>query len=440
MRHLIVVIAAFLCCSALALANPIVEEDWVRYETARFFVYLWKETPPERLALGHADPLRAKLDEIALSLESDLQGIEIALQLPYSAVQYGKIAVFVYASLEEYQQRTGCYLCAGHVTAVPSTPEVQALLTAGRLNRYAVYAHLDNTPRGLGGLSIALPQEVVPHELVHVVDLTLIGGAKPATLREGLAVYATFKADALPDEEQFGLTNQHLRLFAETDTPDLLSYLTGCSSRRFLYSFGGSFIDFFARQTNITRFLDFYRLLQPERLASSLCPSGYSLEQLDRLLQMFLGTSLEQARHSYREHLRQAELTEIGRASYDFVMDQIFNRAIYLEPLLLEGVEVARAARAVWAAGRFNLERAAYVRAYILEQSHYAADAARVEGALKNFARVRSFVSSYYDDPATRSLIESRLRELEQLAKEGRYEEFKEGFVALVFRYVTWRN
>ncbi|MCS6936065.1 MAG: hypothetical protein RMJ96_03185 [Candidatus Bipolaricaulota bacterium] len=426
--------------SAVALANPIVEGDWVRYETERFFIYLWKDTPLERLGLGSPDPLRAKLDEIALSVEADLKGIEGALQLPYDAALYGKIAIFVYASLEEYQQRTGCYLCSGHVTSVPSTPEIQALLATGRLNRYAVYVHLDNTPRGLGGLSIGLPQEVVPHELVHVLDLTLIGGSKPSTLREGLAVYATFKADATPDELQFGLTNQHLRLFAETDTPDLLSYLTGCSSRRFLYSFGGSFIDFFARQSSIGAFLEFYRRLQGERVTLPNCSFGFSLEQIDRLLRQTLQKSLEQVRREYQAFLQNTELTEEGRQSYDFVMDQIFNRAIYLEPLLREGAELVRLTRAVWAGGRFDRERAAYVRAYLSDKNNYAASAERVAGALKNFERVRSFASNYIDDPATRSQVEQRLRELAELARAERFEEFKDGFVALVFGYVTWRR
>ncbi|MCS6903613.1 MAG: hypothetical protein NZO41_05000 [Candidatus Bipolaricaulota bacterium] len=422
------------------LANPIVEGDWVRYETERFFIYLWKETPPERLGLGSPDPLRTKLDEIALSVETDLKGIEGALQLPYDAALYGKIAIFVYASLEEYQQRTGCYLCSGHVTSVPSTPEIQALLATGRLNRYAVYVHLDNTPRGLGGLSIGLPQEVVPHELVHVLDLTLIGGSKPSTLREGLAVYATFKADATPDELQFGLTNQHLRLFAETDTPDLLSYLTGCSSRRFLYSFGGSFIDFVARQSSIGAFLEFYRRLQSERVTLPNCSFGFSLEQIDRLLQQILQKSLEQVRREYRAFLQTMELTEDGRRSYDFVMDQVFNRAIYLEPLLVNGAELVRQTRAVWAGGRFDRERAAYVRAYMSDMKNYTASAERVAGALKNFERVRSFASNYIDDPATRSHVEQRLRELAELARTERFEEFKDGFVTLVFQYVTWRR
>ncbi len=426
--------------STVALANPIVEGDWVRYETERFFVYLWKDVPPERLALGSPDPLQAKLDEIALSLEADLRSIETTLQLPYSAQQHGKIAVFIYASLEDYQQKTRCFLCAAHVTSLPSTPEVQALALMGQLNRYAIYAHLDNTPRGLGGLSIGLPQEVIPHELTHVIDLTLIGGAKPITLREGLAVYVSSKADTVPDADQFNLTDQHLRLFAESDTPDLLSYLTGCSSRRFLYSVGSSFIHFFVAQAGVTQFLEFYRLLEGERLPSSLCSYGFSLEQLDRLFQQILKMSLDEVRQAYLGRLQATEITEEGQRSFDFAMDQVFNRAVYLQPLIIEGKEIERIAREVWSERRFNAEKAAYVTEYISRRSNYAADAERVAGAIKNFDRVRSFVSSYIDDPATRSQVEMQLRELEQLATEGRYEEFKESFIELVFQYVTWRR
>ncbi len=428
----------FVCWSVTVLANPIVEGDWVRYETERFFVYLWKDVPP--LALGSPDPLQAKLDEIALSLEVDLQSIEAILQLPYNAVQHGKIAVFVYASLEDYQQKTRCFLCAAHVTSLPNTPEVQALALMGKLNRYAIYAHLDNTPRGLGGLSIGLPQEVIPHELTHVIDLTLIGGAKPITLREGLAVYVSSKADAVPDEEQFSLIDQHLRLFAESDTPDLMQYLTGCSSRRFIYSFGSSFIHFFIEQADVTRFLEFYSLLQGERLPSSLCSYGFSLEQFDRLFQQILRISLDEVRQKYLARLHATEITEDGQRSFDFVMDQVFNRAIYLQPLIIEGKEIARIAREVWSEGRFNAEKAAYVTEYISNRSNYAADAERVAGALKNFERVRSFASTYIDDPARRSQIEMKLRELEQLAQEERFEEFKDGFIELVFQYVTWRR
>ena len=441
MRRWSLFVFVVLLWGAIALAQPVVEGDWIRYETERFFVYLWKDTPLEKLALGSPDPLQAKLDEIALSLEADLQNIERALALPYSAQQYGKIAIFVYASLEEYQQKTRCYLCAAHVSALPNTPEVQALALTGRLNRYAIYAHLDNTPRGLGGLSIGLPQEVIPHELTHIVDLTLIGGAKPSTLREGLAVYASSKVDTVPDDEQFGLTDQHLRLFVETENSDLMSYLTGCSSRRFLYSFGGSFIHFVAQRWGIEKFLEFYRLLEGERLPLALCSYGFSLEQIDRLFQQTLGLSLDEVRNEYLTHLFTVEITEDGQRSFEFVMDQIFNRVIILRYLLIEGNELERIVREVWGGGLFHADKAAYVVEYIFNSSNYTVDAERVAQTVKDsFVRMRSFVSTYIDDPATRSEVERRLQDLEQLAQGWRYEEFKDGFVNLVFQYVTWRR
>ncbi len=425
--------------SIAVLAQPVVEGDWVRYETERFVVYLWKDIPPERLAVGSPDPLQAKLDEIARSLESDLQSIERVLQLSYSVEQHGKIAIFVYASLGEYQQKTRCYLCAAHVSALPNIPEVQAL--AGKLNRYAIYAHLDNTPRGLGGLSIGLPQEVIPHELTHILDLTLISGTKPATLLEGLAVYASVKSDAVPDEEQFGLTDQHLRLFAATENPDLLSYLTGCSSRRFMYSVGGSFINFFAQRWGIERFLEFYRLLEGERLSLALCSYGFSFEQLDRLFQRIVGLSLDKVRHAYLAQLNSLEISEDGRLSFDFVMDQIFTRVIMLKPLLIEGDALERLAREVWADGRFHAERAARVTEYISDLRNYTVDAERVARTVRDsLARMRSFASTYIEDPATRSAVEGQLRLLEQLAQDGHYDAFKDGFINLVFQHVTWRR
>lgn len=438
-RYWCIIAALLLLVSWSAIAQPVVEGDWIRYEAERFFIYLWKDVPPERLALGSPDPLHAKLDEIATSLETDLQSIENVLQLPYSAQQHGKIAVFVYASLEEYQQKTRCYLCAAHVSSLPNTPEIQAL--ASRLNRYAIYAHLDNTPRGLGGLSIGLPQEVIPHELTHIVDLTLIGGAKPVTLREGLAVYASSKSDTVPDDEQFSLTAQHLKLFAEAENIDLMSYLTGCSSRRFLYSFGSSFIDFFVAQADIERFIEFYRALQGERLSLPFCSYGFSFEQLDQLFRRIVGLSLDEVRQRYAAHLHNTEITDDGRRSFDFVMDQIFNRAVALKHLLIEGYELERIAREVWSTGRFNAEKATYVTEYISDARNYAADGERVARTVQDsFARIRSFASTYIDDPATRSEVEMKLHELEQLAQEGRYTEFKDSFVDLVFRYVTWRR
>ncbi|MCS7198651.1 MAG: hypothetical protein NZ930_08300, partial [Candidatus Bipolaricaulota bacterium] len=77
---------------------------------------------------------------------------------------------------------------------------------------------------------------------------------------------------------------------------------------------------------------------------------------------------------------------------------------------------------------------------YLSDKNNYAASAERVAGALKNFERVRSFASNYIDDPATRSQVEQRVRELAELARAERFEEFKDGFVALVFGYVTWRR
>ncbi len=440
-RSLSIIVVLLAIWSAGVLAQPVVEGDWIRYETERFFVYLWKDVPPEKLDLSSPDPIQAKLDEIALSLEADLQSIEKALELPYSAQQYGKIAIFVYASLEDYQQKTRCLLCSAHVTALPNTPEVQALAATGQLNRYGIYAHLDNTPRGLGGLSIGLPQEVIPHELTHIVDLTLIGGAKPTTLREGLAVYASLKADAVPDDEQFGLTDQHLRLFVETENTDLMSYLTECSSRRFIYSFGGSFIHFVARRWGIERFLEFYRLLEGERLSLGLCSYGFSFEQLDRLFKQTLGLSLDEVRNEYVTRLFNTEIMEDGRRSFEFVMDQIFSRVIMLRHVLIAGNELERMVREVWSGGRFHTEKAASVIEYISESNNYAADAERVTKTVKDsFARVRSFASWYIDDPATRSEVEQKLQELERLARTGYYEEFKDGFVALIFHHVTWRR
>jgi hypothetical protein len=119
-------------------------------------------------------------------------------------------------------------------------------------------------------------------------------------------------------------------------------------------------------------------------------------------------------------HLFNVEITEEGRRSFEFVMDQIFNRVIILRYLLIEGNELERIVREVWGGGLFHADKAAYVVEYISDSNNYTADAERVAKTVQDpFVRVRSFVSIYIDDPATRSEVERKLQDLEQLAQKS---------------------
>ncbi len=421
-----------LFASIAAHAQPYtVEGRWIVYETPRFFVYLWKDTPKERLGKS-ADPLLVKLEEIAGSLERNLGLIELVLFKPYSALKEGKVAVFVYDSLEKYQQETGCLTCAAHVTNVP--PEYEDRVLKGILNPYAVYISLDYAPTGLGGLSIGLPQQVVPHELTHILDLTLIGGLKPTVLREGLASYAAFKVDGISDAKQFGLTNQHLKLFMQNYESDLLKNLSACGLRRFTYSFGASFVDFLVRKAPMSTFLGFFDRIVFRR-SRGFC---FAPEEVDRLLREHYGQSLEEIDKEYRAMLENIETTDEGLASFEYTMDQIFTRASYLSPLLRDGQSIVQAAREVWVDGGFDQEKAHFVREHLKNPENYVATREHVERAFKNIERLRAYVSSYYDS-RVRAQLETQLAQLNKLYLEGRDEEFKDLFIALVHQYVTWK-
>jgi len=425
-------ISLYLFATAIASAQPYtVEGDWIVYETPRFFIFLSKDTPQERLGEG-SDPLLTKLEEIAASLERNLGLIELVLFKPYSALKYGKVAVFVYASLEQYQQETGCLTCAAHVTSVP--PQYEHRVLDGTLNPYAVYISLDYVPTGLGGLSIGLPQQVVPHELTHILDLTLIGGSKPTVLREGLAAYAAFKVDGISDAKQFGLTNQQLKLFMKNYEADLLKNLSLCGLRRFTYNFGASFIDFLIWKSGIGTFLSFFEKIM-FRPSGGFC---FAPEELDRLLHQHYGQSLEEIDKEYRTMLESLEITDEGLASFEYTMDQIFTRASYLSPLLKDGQSIVKAAREVWIDGGFNREKARFVREYLKNPENYEATRERVELAFKNTERLRAYVSNYYD-ARVRAQLETQLAQLNRLYLEGRDEEFRDLFVSLVQQYVTWK-
>jgi hypothetical protein len=425
-------------------AQPTVDGDFLKYQSNRFFVYLWKEIPPEKLnaPVGAADPVVAKLEEISQALEGYLDGVVSAMGLAYDVEQRGRIAVYVYANSEEYQQRTNCFLCAAHVTGVPSTPENLALVREKKLNPYAIYAHLDNTPAGPGGLTIGLPQNVLPHELTHVIDLSMIGGSKPGTLREGLAVYVAYKSDSFDDASQFALTTQHLQQFMlQYDANFIEGLLSGCGGlRRFMYNFGASFVDFLVQRSNIATFLNFYAALRPQQITSGPagCTFGFPREALDALLRQHFGAGYAEIEQDYKQSLVQALITEEGRESFDFTMDQVYNKFLMVRSLLRDESSIEQVARGIWVQGGFNREKAHQLREYLNDPANYVATTEAIERTNKNIERLRSFVSSYRDG-VTQSELQAQLTQLSSLIASGQYEAWRDLYLTTVSKLVTWR-
>jgi hypothetical protein len=318
-----------------------------------------------------------------------------------------------------------------------------ALVRDKKLNPYAVYAHLDNTPVGPGGLTIGLPQNVLPHELTHVIDLSFIGGAKPSTLREGLAVYVAYKSDGFDDGRQFALTAQHLQQFIlEYDPGFIANQLSGCGGlRRFTYNFGVSFINFLVERASIKRFLEFYAALKPQPMRDGPpgCTFGYPREVLDPLFQRFFGLSYGDAEQAYLMDVLASPLTEEGRDSYAFTMDQIYNRFLQLKPLLKDETLVETLARGVWSEGGFDQEKARALREYLSRPENYLATPEAIQRASgHSVARLRSFVNTYRD-ATVQAELQVQLAQLSLLLAGGQLEAWRDLFVLLVNRFVTWR-
>lgn len=444
LKRLSFILALIVASHALAAyTQPAIEGDFYKYQSNRFFVYLWKDVPPEKLDVqGGPDPVTAKLDQISQALEGYLEGDLKAMGMSYDVQQKGRIAIYVYANSEEYQQRTGCFLCAAHVTSVPSTPENMALVRDKKLNPYAVYAHLDNTPAGPGGLTIGLPQNVLPHELTHVIDLTFIGGSKPTTLREGLAVYVAYKSDSFDDASQFALTAQHLQQFlTQYDSNFMAGLLSGCGGlQRFTYNFGASFINFLVERSSISTFLNFYAALKPQQIPNGPagCTFGFPREALDILFRQHFGMSYADVEQAYKQALLQALLTDEGRESFDFTMDQIYNHFLMVRALLKDEAGTEKIALGIWSQGGFDREKARQLREYLGNPANYVATSEAIQRTNKNIERMRSFVFSYRDVNA-QSELQSQLSQLSNILASGQLEAWRDLYIFLVNRLVTWR-
>jgi hypothetical protein len=442
-RILLVSVLFVFSCSLVSLAQPTIDGDFYKFQSHRFFVHLWKNTPPDKLnAPDNSDPIVSKLNQISLAMEAYLDGVLQVMGVSYDTEKNGRIAIYVYASSEEYQQRTGCFLCAAHVTSIPNTTENLNLVKEKKLNQWAIYAHLENTPVGPGGLTIGLPQNVLPHELTHVIDLTFIGGSKPGTLREGLAVYVAYKSDGFDDASQFALTSQHLQQFMQQyDSNFIEALLSGCGGlRRFMYNFGASFIDFLVQRSSISAFLNFYAALKPQAISNSAggCNFGFPKEAIDILLRQHIGHSYAEIEQAYRQSLFQALLSDEGRESFDFTMDQIYNRFLMVRSLLRDEASVEQLARGIWVQGGFDRDKARQLREVLANPASYVVTTEAIQRTNQNIERVRSFVASYRD-ASVQSDLQNQLSQLSSLLSSNQLETWRDLYLSTVMRLVTWR-
>ncbi len=141
LKRLSLFVVLFLVSHAfLSYAQPVVEGNFYKYQSERFFVYLWRNVSPEKLnAPAGANPIVFKLEEISGALEKYLDKILTLLRLTYDSREYGRIAVYVYASVEDYRYYTRCEMCSSHVGLVPKTEQIESLVRDKILNPYAVY-------------------------------------------------------------------------------------------------------------------------------------------------------------------------------------------------------------------------------------------------------------------------------------------------------------
>ncbi len=429
--------------SFILFAQPTIEGDFYKFQSNRFFVFLWKDTPPDKLnAPDNSDPIVSKLNQISQAMEVYLDGVLQAMGLSYDVEQRGRIAIYVYASSEEYQQRTGCFLCAAHVTSIPNTTGNLTLVGEKKLNQWAIYAHLENTPNGPGGLTIGLPQNVLPHELTHVIDLTFIGGSKPGALREGLAVYVAYKSDGFDDASQFTLTSQHLQQFMQQyDANFIEALLSGCGGlRRFMYNFGASFIDFLVQRSSVSAFLNFYAALKPQSISNSTagCNFGFPKEAIDILLRQHIGQNYADIEQAYRQSFFHAFLSDEGRESFEFTMDQIYNKFLMVRSLLKDGAGVEQIARGVWVQGGFDRDKARQLREMLANSANYVATLDAIQRTNKNMERLTSFVASYRDT-GVQSDLQNQLSQLSTLLASNQLEAWRDLYVATVTKLVTWR-
>ena len=411
---------------ALALASPSgLERDWLPLTTEHLVVHFWRDGADpglfERVA-GESLYLMV-LRERALHLERAFQRVEEFLGLDYDPGEFGRAYVFVYPDLESYQEATGCLICAASVGGfLPSlwNEQLEELVRAGEVSPIVVYLTLDST------------EYVALHEFTHLLDFALIRSSPPAALLEGLATYVGYRLDPIPDEWQLGLGEELLRIFMEEQGQglDLREYLTLRGYWKFTYEVGASFVAFLVERAGLERFLEFYSELH--RLSEV---------EIDGLLRDHFGEGLAALEAEWKERLAGLSPSENVRALYEFRMDQVLVRYIFLRPLFREPeraeklFEEARTLRR----GRFDEAAGAALRRY-LSLENLTIDPERAAKALDYSRYLLWYVRSYHrTEPELLSRFHRDYRRMVKLYAAGDWQGFLELYFRMVQTYVTWR-
>jgi len=424
MRRLLPVFLALLL-GTLAWAAPGALPGWLPFATQDLVVHFWRDgADPGRFEeVGGVNPYLALLDSRAAELEEDFQEVESFLKLDYDPAAQGRVYIFVYPTLERYQEASGCLICAANVGGF--LPGLRAgldeLIRAGEVNPIAVYLTRDSS------------EYVVLHEFTHVLDFSLIPNGPPTFLLEGLATYSGYRLDEIPDEWELGLVEQFVKLYLEEYGIDLLEdYFRHGGYWRFTYEVGTSFIRFLADRGGWDRFLAFYADLHPPR----------EQEGLDELLQKYYGSDLASLEAEWKRGLAEVEVTANARAAYEFKLDQVLIRYIFLRPLLRDPARAAElfAAARTLVRGRFDEAAGAELRGYLADPENLLATPETTAKALEYGEYLRSYVRSYHrDEPELITRFEAEFAQLPGLYSSGRYTDFVRLYRRLVTTYVTWR-
>lgn len=419
------VLALCLLLGALAFAGSL--QEWLPFTTDDLVVHFWRDgADPGRFEeLEGINPYLALLDSRAARLEEAFRRVEEFLGLDYDPAAQGKVYLFVYPSLERYQEASGCLICAANVGGfIPEIrdEELAGMIGSGEVNPIAVY------------LTLGSSEYVALHEFVHVLDGSLIGNGPPTLLSEGLATYAGYRLDKVPDQWELGLVEQFVKLYLAGYGIDLLEdYFLRGGYWKFTYNVGTSFILFLVQRCGWDQFLEFYADLR----------YPHEREGLDELFQRHYRATIAELEAEWRQALAEVEVTENGRAAYEFKLDQILIRYIFLRPLLRgpsRAEELFETARTL-IKGRFDEEAGAALRQYLSDPQNLLVTEEGAARALEYGEYLRSYVHSYHrDEPELVAQFEAEFARGLALHDSGRYREFAQLYFELVSTYVTWRT
>jgi hypothetical protein len=399
---------AFLCIllSLSTLAQPLID-GWLKIETDHFIV-LFQLTEEET---DYLNEYLKGFVKTAGMMEKYLLEVESFLGVDYDPKEHGKVYIFMYPSLETYQEAAGCLICAAHVGGVLPVKEKD---DHENINPIAVYVNLDNS------------EFVFLHELAHIVDFSVIKSHPPPLFYEGLASYVGYKLDGISDERQFGLINQHLKLYLQEYGFSLLSYLY--KYWKFSYQIGTSFIEFLVRRGGIKTFMSFYaELTRPTE------------ESLNRLFISYWGQSLRELEAAWKEELAKEPITEEAKAAYEFRMDQIVIRYMFLGALAKDKELLRETFESLWIKGRFNRKAADFMRQYLSNPENFLVTREALTKVMGYLNQLISYVRTYHDDHQQEITLRREISKFIQAYHRGHYQKCLSIYLQLIHEYITWR-